>query len=84
MISTRIRDTPYKKRLSSLEEEKKVKVRGPLGKFILHKDYSKSAVLISGGIGVTPFRSMIKYATDNYYILPRRVYMARHISLGIC
>jgi ferredoxin-NADP reductase/nitrite reductase/ring-hydroxylating ferredoxin subunit len=64
MISTRIRDTPYKKRLSSLEEGVKVKVRGPEGKFVLHEDYSKAAVLLSGGIGVTPFRSMIKYATD--------------------
>ena len=63
MISTRIRDTPYKKRLSSLEGVK-VKVRGPEGKFVLHEDYSKAPVLLSGGIGVTPFRSMIKYATD--------------------
>jgi ferredoxin-NADP reductase/nitrite reductase/ring-hydroxylating ferredoxin subunit len=76
MISTRIRDTPYKKRLSSLEEEEKrtkVKVRGPLGKFILHEDYSKPAVLLSGGIGVTPFRSMIKYATDKQ--LPIKIVM---------
>jgi ferredoxin-NADP reductase/nitrite reductase/ring-hydroxylating ferredoxin subunit len=74
MISTRIRDTPYKKRFSSLEEEKsKVKVRGPMGKFILHEDYSKPAVLLSGGIGVTPFRSMIKYATDKQ--LPIKIVM---------
>jgi ferredoxin-NADP reductase/nitrite reductase/ring-hydroxylating ferredoxin subunit len=75
MISTRIRDTPYKKRLSSLEEEEeaKVKVRGPTGKFILHEDYSKPAVLLSGGIGVTPFRSMIKYATDKQ--LPIKIVM---------
>jgi ferredoxin-NADP reductase/nitrite reductase/ring-hydroxylating ferredoxin subunit len=74
MISTRIRDTPYKKRLSSLEEGKaKVKVRGPTGKFILHEDYSKPAVLLSGGIGVTPFRSMIKYATDKQ--LPIKIVM---------
>ena len=64
MISTRIRDTPYKKRLESLEEETTVNVRGPEGKFVLHDDYSKSAVFLSGGIGVTPFRSMIKNATD--------------------
>jgi len=64
MISTRIRDTPYKKRLSSLEEGVKVKVRGPEGKFVLHEDNSKAAVFLTGGIGVTPFRSMIKYATD--------------------
>ena len=64
MISTQIRDTPYKKRLSSLDEGAKVKVRGSEGKFVLHEDYSKTAVFLSGGIGVTPFRSMIKYATD--------------------
>ena len=65
MISTRIRDTPYKKRLSSLEDNTTiVSVRGPEGKFTLHEDYSKPAVFLSGGIGVTPFRSMIKYATD--------------------
>ncbi len=73
MISTRIRDTPYKKRLSSLEKGVKVKVRGPEGKFVLHEDYSKAAVLLSGGIGVTPFRSMIKYATDKQ--LPVKINM---------
>jgi len=64
MFSTRMRDSPYKKRLSTLEKGAKVKVRGPEGNFVLHKDYSKPAVFLSGGIGVTPFRSMIKYATD--------------------
>ena len=64
MFTTRIRDSPYKKRLSTLEKGAKVKVRGPEGQFVLHEDYSKSAVFLSGGIGVTPFRSMIRYATD--------------------
>ena len=64
MFTTRIRDSPYKKRLSTLEEDTKVKVRGPEGQFVLHQDYTKPAVFLSGGIGVTPFRSMIKYATD--------------------
>src|SRR5262249_14286685 len=73
MISTRIRDTPYKKRLASLEERAKVKVRGPEGKFVLHEDYSKPAVFLSGGIGVTPFRSMIKDATDRH--LPIKIIM---------
>jgi glycine betaine catabolism B len=73
MLSTRIRDSPYKKRLSNLEEGAKVKVRGPEGQFVLHQDYSKPAIFISGGIGVTPFRSMIKYATVNR--LPLRIIM---------
>ena len=64
MLSTRIRDSPYKQRLASLEKGAKVKVRGPQGEFVIHEDYSKTAIFLSGGIGVTPFRSMIKYATD--------------------
>jgi ferredoxin-NADP reductase len=71
MFSTRIRDSPYKKRLSTLEENAKVKVRGPEGQFVLHRDSSKPAVFLSGGIGVTPFRSMIKYATDKQ--LPKKL-----------
>ena len=73
MFSTRIRDSPYKKRLSTLQEGAKVKVRGPEGQFVLHQDYSKPAVFLSGGIGVTPFRSMIKYAIDRQ--LPTRIIM---------
>jgi ferredoxin-NADP reductase/nitrite reductase/ring-hydroxylating ferredoxin subunit len=73
MFSTRIRDSPYKKRLSTLEEGANVKVRGPEGQFVLHQDYSKAAVFLSGGIGVTPFRSMIKYATDEQ--LPLKITM---------
>ena len=73
MFSTRIRDSPYKKRLSNLEQGAKVKVRGPEGRFVLHEDYSKPAVFLSGGIGVTPFRSMIKYATDKQ--IPLRIIM---------
>nr|MDQ3969019.1 Rieske 2Fe-2S domain-containing protein [Thermoproteota archaeon] len=65
IISTRIRDTPYKQRLSTIQEGAQVKVSKPQGNFVLHDDFSKHAIFLSGGIGVTPFRSMIKYATDN-------------------
>jgi ferredoxin-NADP reductase len=39
----------------------------------LDEDYSKPAIFLSGGIGVTPFRSMIKYATDKQ--LPIKIIM---------
>ncbi len=63
IISTRIRDTAYKQALSLLAPGAQVKVSKPQGNFTLHDD-RRPAVLLSGGIGVTPFRSMIKYATD--------------------
>jgi ferredoxin-NADP reductase len=73
MITTRIRDSPYKQRLSSLQEGVKVKVRGPEGKFVLHEDYSKTAIFLSGVMGVTPLRSVIRYATDKQ--LPIKIVM---------
>jgi ferredoxin-NADP reductase/nitrite reductase/ring-hydroxylating ferredoxin subunit len=73
IISTRIRDTPYKQRLSTMQEGEQVNVSKPQGNFVLHDDYSKPAVFLSGGIGVTPFRSMIKYATDKQ--LPIKITM---------
>jgi glycine betaine catabolism B len=73
LISTRIRDTPFKKKLDSLDVGISVKLTAPLGKFVLHEDHSRAAVFLSGGIGVTPFRSMIKYATDKQ--LPIKIIM---------
>lgn len=34
------------------------------GEFVMPKDVNKKLVFIAGGIGVTPFRSMIKYCID--------------------
>lgn len=64
LITTRIRDSPFKKKLAALEIGSSTKITSPLGKFVLPDDHSKPVVFLSGGIGVTPFRSMIRYATD--------------------
>lgn len=73
LITTRIRDTPFKQRLSRLEGGTAVKITAPAGKFTLPQDNSKPLVFLSGGIGVTPFRSMIKYAADKQ--LPLKITM---------
>jgi glycine betaine catabolism B len=66
LVSTRIRDTPFKKKLASLDVGTSVKVTAPLGKFVLPDDYSKSVVFLSGGIGVTPFSTMLLNCSTNY------------------
>jgi glycine betaine catabolism B len=73
LISTRIRNTPFKQKLASLNIGDIVKFTCPMGDFVLHENHLKPAVFLSGGIGVTPFRSMIKYATDKQ--LPLRIIM---------
>src|SRR5690606_20682939 len=49
MISTRIRNSPYKQKLSSLERGARITAWGPQGEFVLHDNYSKPAVFLSGG-----------------------------------
>lgn len=63
LLSTKIRDTPFKQKLITLKPGDKVKVKGPMGIFVLKED-AKEIVFLGGGIGITPFRDMIKYATD--------------------
>lgn len=63
MIATRMRDTAFKNWLRDMPLGTKVKMTGPLGDMVLHEDSSRPAVFIAGGIGITPFRSMVEHAT---------------------
>lgn len=64
-IATRvIGRSPFKHKLASLEPFASVAAKGPLGKFTLHDESSLRAVFVVGGIGITPARSMMRYATD--------------------
>ena len=62
VIATRLRDTPYKRALAALRPGATVNVDGPFGTLVLHRDWRRSAVMIAGGIGVTPFVSMVRHA----------------------
>jgi ferredoxin-NADP reductase len=59
LIVTRIRDTAFKRVLQNLRMYTEVELEGPFGSFTLHKNSSKAAVFLAGGIGVAPFSSMI-------------------------
>ena len=59
MVATRLRDTAFKRVLGRAPLETEVKLAGPFGPFALHEDASRPAVFLVGGIGITPFRSMI-------------------------
>ena len=68
-ITTTIKpdDSPFKKRLDGVNVGDSVDVFGPIGKFTFDSSLwgQRIVVLIAGGIGITPFRSMIKYALSN-------------------
>src|SRR5687768_6108348 len=63
-IATRMRGTAFKRALNALPEGASVKLVGPLGQFSL-TDAARPAVFIAGGIGITPFMSMLRQAADD-------------------
>ena len=62
-IATTISQSPFKQMLTSLPIGQEVTITAPFGKFTLG-DSGKPYLFLSGGIGITPFRSMLKAATD--------------------
>ena len=63
-LATRIRDTAFKRSLVEMPEGSAVDVEQPKGSFVLPEDTSKRYAFIAGGIGITPFRSMLRYIAD--------------------
>ena len=62
MIATRMRDTAFKRVLSKASPGLQVKIDHPGGSFVLHRKSEKPAVFLAGGIGITPFLSIIRQA----------------------
>lgn len=59
-IATRMRtESKFKNKLKKLPIGTKVRIQGPSGDFVLPKNTKKRIVMIAGGIGITPFYSMI-------------------------
>ena len=63
-LATRLRDSAFKKSLAELQVGAEVEVEPPKGKFVLPEDASRPYVFVAGGIGITVFRSMLRYIED--------------------
>ncbi len=59
-FATRMSESNYKKAFASLEAGDEVKLTGPLGQFTLVEN-AESICFLSGGIGITPIRSMVQF-----------------------
>ena len=73
MISTRITDQPskFKKALSTMQPGQLAAMRGPIGSFYI-KD-QRPVLFIAGGIGITPFRALIKDSLDHPECAPAHI-----------
>jgi ferredoxin-NADP reductase len=64
VIATRMRDTAFKRVLKGMPSGGRVNLRGPAGLFTLDAADARPAVFLAGGIGVTPFVSMLRNAAQ--------------------
>lgn len=64
MLTTRLRDSAFKKSLKELPIGTEVDIHHIGGTFVLPQETKKPIVWIAGGIGITPFMSMIKFIQE--------------------
>jgi ferredoxin-NADP reductase len=70
-LCTRLRETAFKRSLAELPVGAEVDVEEPKGDFVLPDETDLPYVFIAGGIGITVFRSMLRYVAEEK--LPHRV-----------
>ncbi|HEV2401364.1 MAG TPA: FAD-dependent oxidoreductase [Candidatus Sulfotelmatobacter sp.] len=73
MFTTRMRDTAFKRSLKTTPIGAEVNIASPSGSFTLHKNANKPAVFLAGGIGITPFLSVVRQADHDR--LPHKLYL---------
>src|SRR5215472_16141561 len=73
MFATRIRDTAFKRSMMQVPLGTRVKIDSATGSFTLHKNAAKPAVFLTGGIGITPFLSILRQADHDR--LPQQLYL---------
>lgn len=62
-FTKKLTDSEFSKALKNLKIGQPYSISMPMGKFTFEGEFKKAAFL-SGGIGITPIRSIFKYATD--------------------
>lgn len=62
VLATRVRDSAFKRVLQGLAVGARAQLDGPFGSLLLHGDRSRPAIFLAGGIGVTPFISILRHA----------------------
>ena len=85
MITTKIihpapdgagQSSSFKKKLLELKTGDNIKFFGPMGGFILDEREKVDKVFLAGGIGITPFHSMITYASKKNLKIPITLFVS--------
>lgn len=82
MACTRMRDTAFKRVLRDLPLGTEVVLDAPYGSFTLHDNTARPAVFLTGGIGVTPVRSIVLQSVHDHSGHQITVFLANDRTQG--
>ena len=83
LFSVKVSQSTFKQKFNSLKVGDKVGLKGPMGIFVLKED-AKEIVFLGGGVGITPFRNMIKYAGDKKLPIKLTLLYSNRTPADIC
>ncbi|MEN9557672.1 MAG: hypothetical protein RL141_41 [Candidatus Parcubacteria bacterium] len=72
-ITTRMRDTAFKRVLGNMEPGTEVEISDAMGSFTLHKNVDKAAIFLMGGVGITPTMGILRDAIAKQ--LPHKLFL---------
>lgn len=70
----------FKTAFANLKKGDSVQFFGPMGKMVLDQQRKQPLVFLSGGMGITPFYSMITYAVTNHVTIPMTLFASWRTS----
>ncbi len=79
MVAMRLRTTAFKRSLHSLPLGSELLLQGPYGWMTLPRDTTRPVVLLAGGIGITPFRSLIWSEAES--LSPRKILLVYSVRV---
>lgn len=64
LFATKLSESAFKRTLKELPAGSEIRIEEPRGALALPEDPAGPVVLLAGGIGITPFRSLVRHAAD--------------------
>lgn len=75
-ITTRIIQSSFKLRLNEVKQGEKVQFHGPWDDLNFDEHDASPHVFLAGGIGITPYHSILKYTTDKNIQIPMILFVS--------
>jgi ferredoxin-NADP reductase len=82
LVATRMTGSALKRSLAEAPRGTAVSLFGPAGCFTLHADPGAPAVFVAGGIGITPFRSILHDAASRQLLHPMTLVYSNRTPQG--